>query len=70
MSLTKLVSYFYHFPRIFYNFSNPGRKRKRKSVNSDGLNLARVSPIQAECARACSRASGFALGTLVIGKTH
>jgi hypothetical protein len=41
-------------------------KRKRKSVNSDGLNLARVSPIQAERARARARAGRFALGTLVI----
>jgi hypothetical protein len=38
------------------------RKEKRKSINSNGLNLARVSPIQAERARA----GGFALGTLVV----
>jgi hypothetical protein len=46
-----LVSYFYHFSIIFYGFPKSGRKRKRKSINNDGLNLARASPIQAERAR-------------------
>jgi hypothetical protein len=46
-----LVSYFYHFSIIFYGFPKSGRKRKRKSINSDGLNLDRASPIQAERAR-------------------
>jgi hypothetical protein len=47
------------------DFLSLAEKRKRKSVNRDGLNLARVSPIQADRARACARAGGFALATLV-----
>jgi hypothetical protein len=44
------------------DFLSLGGKEKRKSINSDGLNLARLSPIQAERARA----GRFALGTLVV----
>jgi hypothetical protein len=47
-----LVSYFYHFSMIFYGFSKSGRKRKRESINSNGLNLARAGPQQAKHARA------------------
>jgi hypothetical protein len=42
-----LVSYFYHFSIIFYGFPKSCRKRKGKGINSNGPNLARVSPLQA-----------------------
>jgi hypothetical protein len=61
-----LVSHFYHFSIIFYGFPKSGRKRKRKSINNNGLNLARVSPIQAERARARARGVRFAQKTLAI----
>jgi hypothetical protein len=38
------VNGFLAFSTIFYEFSNPGRKRKREIMNSDGLKLAQVSP--------------------------
>jgi hypothetical protein len=41
-------------------------KEKGKSINTNGLNLARVSPIQGERARSRARVAEFALGTLVI----
>jgi hypothetical protein len=55
MSPTKLVSYFYNFSMIFYEFPKSGRKRKRKKVNSNGLKLAHVGPRTGESAptRAC-----------------
>jgi hypothetical protein len=55
MSLVKLVSYFYHFSRIFYKFSKPGRKRKGKMINSDGL-----KPAHYQAKRARARAGDFA----------
>jgi hypothetical protein len=39
-----LVSYFYHFSRIFYKFPKPGRRRKRKGMNSNEPYLARFDP--------------------------
>jgi hypothetical protein len=39
-----LVSYFCHFSIIFYGFPKSGRKRKRESINSNGLKLAQVGP--------------------------
>jgi hypothetical protein len=46
-----LVSYFYHFSRIVYNFSKPGRKRKRKRMNSKRLKPARTGPRTGKRAR-------------------
>jgi hypothetical protein len=61
-----LVSYFYHFSIIFYEFPKSGRKTKRKNVNSNGLELAQVSPRTGESvpARACG--VRFTQRTLVI----
>jgi hypothetical protein len=39
-----MVSYFYHFYRLFYKFPKTDRKRKGKMMNSDGLKPARFSP--------------------------
>jgi hypothetical protein len=39
-----LIPYFYHFSRISYKFPKPGRKRKRKRMNSNGLKSAQISP--------------------------
>jgi hypothetical protein len=49
-----LVSYFYHFSLIFYEFPKSGRKRKRKKVNSNGLKLAQVGPRTGKSAPAVS----------------
>jgi hypothetical protein len=46
-----LVSYFYNFSRILYKFPKPGRKRKRKGMNSNGLKPARVGPLTGKHAR-------------------
>jgi hypothetical protein len=50
-----LVSYFYHFSKILYNFSKSGRKRKRERMNSNGLKSAQYGPRPGESmsARAC-----------------
>jgi hypothetical protein len=45
-----LVSYFYHFSRIFYKFPKPGRKRKRERMNSNGLKPTRYGPCPGESA--------------------
>jgi hypothetical protein len=51
-----LVSYFYHFPRIFYNFPSLTVKEKEKSRNSDGLKQARTGPRPGETRpRVCPR---------------
>jgi hypothetical protein len=56
MSIIKLVSYFYHFSRILYKFPKPGRKRKRKGMNSNRLKLARAGPRPGKTRpRACPR---------------
>jgi hypothetical protein len=39
-----LVSQFYHFSTVFYNCFGSGDKRKRKQMNSIGLNPAQVGP--------------------------
>jgi hypothetical protein len=49
-----LVSYFYHFYMISYEFPKFGKKRKRKKMNSDGLKLAQVGPRTGESAPAVS----------------
>jgi hypothetical protein len=61
-----LVSYFYHFYIIFYEFPKSGRKRKKKKVNSNGLKLAQVGPRTGKSvpARACG--VRFTHRTLVI----
>jgi hypothetical protein len=64
-----LVSYFWHFSRIFYDFLNPGRKRKRERVNSGGLKLARVGPCTGKYARACAHVAGLAKRPLVNQRT-
>jgi hypothetical protein len=43
-----LVSYFYHFPIIFYGFLNLLGKRKRKTNNSVGPKLAQPAQVYAE----------------------
>jgi hypothetical protein len=58
-SLVKLVSYFYHFSRIVYNFSKPGRKRKRERMNSNGLKPARYGPRPGETHHARARVGSF-----------
>jgi hypothetical protein len=60
-----LVSYFYHFSMIAYEFSNSGRKRKRKKMNSDGLKLAQVGPRTGESTPACARGVHFVQRTLL-----
>jgi hypothetical protein len=48
-----LVSYFYHFSKISYEFSKSNRKRKIESMNSNGLKPARYGPYPGEtCPRA------------------
>jgi hypothetical protein len=47
-----LVSHFYHFFMISYEFPKSGRKRKKKKVNSNGLKLAQVGPRTRESAPA------------------
>jgi hypothetical protein len=44
-------SNFYHFSIISYKFPKSGRKRKRESINSNMLNLARYSPCPAKLHR-------------------
>jgi hypothetical protein len=39
-----MVSYFYYFSMISYEFAKSGRKRKRENINSNELNLARAGP--------------------------
>jgi hypothetical protein len=41
-------------------------KEKGKAINSDGINLARAGPREAERAPARARYAGFAQGILVI----
>jgi hypothetical protein len=61
-----LVSYFYHFSKIFYGFPKSGRKIKRKSINSNGLNRTRASPRTGKCARARARTGVFVQRTLAV----
>jgi hypothetical protein len=61
-----LVSYFYHFSIIFYEFPNSGGKRKRESINNNGLKLAQVGPRTGESAPARARGVRFAQKTLAI----
>jgi hypothetical protein len=63
-NLEDLVFLLLAFSRIFYDFSNPGRKRKREMVNSGGLKLARVGPHTGESAPARARGVYFAQRTL------
>jgi hypothetical protein len=58
-----LVSYFYHFDRIFYKLPKPGRKRKRKGMNSNGLKPTRVGPLTRKRARARAHNVVFAQRT-------
>jgi hypothetical protein len=60
-----LVSYFYHFFIIFYEFPKSGRKRKKKRMNSDGLKLAQTGPHTGESAPAHARGVHFAQRTLL-----
>jgi hypothetical protein len=48
------------------DFLNLAEKEKGKALNSNGLDLARASPRQAERAHARARFPGFAQGTQVI----
>jgi hypothetical protein len=50
-------------------YPNSGRKRKRKSTNSNGLNLTRSGPRQVERVHARPRCH-FAQRSLVVGKTR
>jgi hypothetical protein len=47
------------------DFLNLAEKEKGKALNSNGLDLARAGPRQAEYARAHALVAGFAQGTLV-----
>jgi hypothetical protein len=66
MSPAKLVSYFYHFSIISYEFSKSVQKRKRKKMNSNGLKLASVGPRPGKCTSARARVARFAQRTLAI----
>jgi hypothetical protein len=48
------------FSRIFYEFSKPGRKRKREGMNSNGLKPARASPRTGKHARARAHVGQYA----------
>jgi hypothetical protein len=61
-----LVSYFYHFSMISYEFPKSRRKRKRKNMNSDGLKLAQDGPRIGESAPARARGVRFTEKTLAI----
>jgi hypothetical protein len=61
-----LISYFYHFSIISYEFPKSGRKRKRKKVNSTRLKLAQVGPRTGESALVHARDVRFAQRTLMI----
>jgi hypothetical protein len=50
-----LVSYFYIFSIISYEFPKSVRKRKRENINSNGLDSARYGHAQAKRARARAR---------------
>jgi hypothetical protein len=60
-----LVSHFYHFLRISYNFPSLAVKRKGKRRNSDGLKPARTGPRTGKHAHArprcqlCKKALGL-----------
>jgi hypothetical protein len=54
------------FFRISYNFPKPGRKRKRKGMNSNRLKPARAGPRTGKRARARARADDFAQRSLSI----
>jgi hypothetical protein len=55
-----LVSFFYNFSIIFYKFPNLEVKRKGKTMNSVGPNLAQNSQRQEKRARARARSGNFA----------
>jgi hypothetical protein len=59
-SPTKLVSYFYHFSMISYEFPKSGRKRKGEMMNSIGLKPVQVGPHTGESAPTRARGVGFA----------
>jgi hypothetical protein len=61
-----LVSYFYHFSMISYEFPKSGRKIKRIKVNSTGLKLAQVGPRTSESAPTRARGVSFAQRTVAI----
>jgi hypothetical protein len=60
-----LVSCLYHFSIIFDGFPKSGRKRKRESINSNGLKLAQVGPRIGESAPARARGVHFVQRTLL-----
>jgi hypothetical protein len=66
MSPTKLISYFYSFSIIFYEFPKSSRKRKRKKVTCNWLKLAQVGPRTGESAPVHARGVRYTQRTLVI----